>query len=494
MSCNCSSESRQSKVDYQYAAKIVCGLIKPKNEKVPASDLSLPPGEYFTKVNVHNPDRCDCVTFRWKVAVAGKRGKPGYVSDFIDVTICADQAVEFVNSDILARIPLDRKHEPAEPIEAREDPKLDPDLIEPYLQGLRHMEGWLVIESPVELDVVSVYGTTSAKDGSVNAFHTERVQARCMTPCEDFHLDISTGVSAWKVSAPPVGPGGPNNSFNEAYLGAIDTNWPNLPGSLWIHPSSSRIEPAGLYVYALDFDLCSGFRNPMIKGSLLADYYANVFLNGVLISTPPQTTGPNFPNPVGFQSTSNFKVGNNSLRVEVFNLERGTTGLALNGSIEVESGRCPGKSYPLLCCPEVQYSAYLQRFPFEAESAGGWHGWARNGETIGTTGQNRRIEKIKVELIGCRPPGMTIQYRVRSAPIPGGAVWTSFVSEGQEVGVFDQRMEKIQVDLINAPLHCHLCYRVYMRGIEWGEWTQEGGQAGTESGNRRIEALEMKFC
>ena len=82
---------------------------------------------------------------------------------------------------------------------------------------------------------------------------------------------------------------------------------------------------------------------------------------------------------------------------------------------------------------------------------------------------------------------------MRSAPLIGGAQWLGPGTEGQEVGNLHWRIEIIQINLINAPLNCHLCYRVHMRHLGWGPWTNEGGQTGSSGLNRRVEAMEIKF-
>lgn len=464
MSCkSCSESPKDGHVVYQYAAKVVCGVVKP----IPPGtniDNPLPPGEYKTKINIHNFSRCDCVTFRWKVAVGYPHLKVGPISEFAEVTLCPDEALEIDCADIMKRLGRD-------------------------VEG--HIEGWVVLYTPSELDVVAVYGTAATPGGSVNAFHTERVHSRCLTACEDFNLDISTGVSQWEVAGPFPGQAPPGSPFTDVVLGSSDPNWTNLPGALWIHPPGGNVQPEGTYTYRLRFRLCDGFMNPQLGGSMLADYFANAFLNGNSVS-PTQTGGPNYPTPINITATGNFKAGMNELIVVVTNKERGTTGLALHGDIEVKAGLCPGVPMPLLCCPNIQYNAHMQRFIWE--SFDWWQGWRSDGQTAGTTGENRRMERIKIEVIGCRHPGTTITYQVRTAPLVGGAVWGPIVSEGQDAGNGNDRIEMLIINLVNAPLNCHLCYRVHMRHNGWGPWVTEGVAAGSSGSNRRIEAVEIKFC
>jgi hypothetical protein len=124
---------------FQYAAKFVCG-------KSPGRVVA--PGVYFTAVNVHNPtDRA--IGFRVKVAVAMPGLKPGPVSKLIDAKLGPDEALE-----------------------------IDcPDISKLAETGADFLKGFVVLESGVELDVVSVY-TAAGKEGQVETLHTERVPAR----------------------------------------------------------------------------------------------------------------------------------------------------------------------------------------------------------------------------------------------------------------------------------------------------------------------------
>ena len=124
---------------FQYAAKFVCGK---SDGKV------VSPGMYFTAVNVHNPTY-EAIRFRKKIAVALPGEKPGPVSKFFDAKLGPDQALEIDCRDIF-------KH-----AETKAD----------------FLKGFVVIESDVELDVVTVY-TAGGIDGQIETLHTERVPPR----------------------------------------------------------------------------------------------------------------------------------------------------------------------------------------------------------------------------------------------------------------------------------------------------------------------------
>ena len=125
------------RVIFQYAVKFVVGRSKGE---------VMAPGEFWTAVNVHNPHPRP-VRFRVKVAV-GLPGKPGAVSDFIKMKLGPDEVLE-----------IDRK------------------LIHELGRDKGFLKGFVVIESPLELDVVAVY-SAAGEDKAVETLHTERVGAR----------------------------------------------------------------------------------------------------------------------------------------------------------------------------------------------------------------------------------------------------------------------------------------------------------------------------
>jgi hypothetical protein len=123
---------------FQYAVKVVVG--RSEGEVVA-------PGEYWTAINVHNPTYTT-VEFRKKVAIALPSEEPGPVTDFFPAKLGPDEAFEIDRKDIFRHVGDDR-----------------------------FLKGFVVIESPVELDVVAVY-TAAGREGFVETFHTERVAPR----------------------------------------------------------------------------------------------------------------------------------------------------------------------------------------------------------------------------------------------------------------------------------------------------------------------------
>ena len=130
-----------------YAVKIVCGIPqKQLNVKNPV----LAPGEYWTAVNIYNPNPI-VVKFGIEIIVAPPDGTPKKSGPGGSMILDADSALEIDRDLMIAKLDSTSERTP-------------------------FFKGFLVINSPKELDVVAVY-TVVGKTGDV-AFHTERVPPR----------------------------------------------------------------------------------------------------------------------------------------------------------------------------------------------------------------------------------------------------------------------------------------------------------------------------
>jgi len=133
------SEGQVAAGGFEYAVKFVCG-----SPEVPV----VAPGQYFTAINVHNPSPRP-VYFRKKVAVALPSEKAGRVSKFFEAQLKSDEALEIDCQDILRHAD----------------------------QG-GFLKGFVVIESPLELDVVAVY---TAGHPQVETMEVEHITPRAST-------------------------------------------------------------------------------------------------------------------------------------------------------------------------------------------------------------------------------------------------------------------------------------------------------------------------
>jgi len=128
---------------FEYAAKFICGVQKdPK-------DVRLSRGSYATVVNVHNPNPAR-VTFRKKLALTFPPGRqhPGKIIPLGEDRLDDDEALAVTCAEIDAAL---KKH----------------DISTPYAKG------FVVIQSPMSLDVTAVYTVTGLDARGNPTDHTD---------------------------------------------------------------------------------------------------------------------------------------------------------------------------------------------------------------------------------------------------------------------------------------------------------------------------------
>ena len=279
---------------FQYAVKVVQGGI------TLGEDRPIGPGIYFTSVNVHNPWRYKAI-YAVKVGTSGLHGDPGAISSYQCHELGPDAATEYDYEDF---------------------------------GSPEFLEGYCVIESEQELDVVGVYTGSDASLGRLEAMHLERVPVRIVPRCQDLTLDISTGVGEWQLTAVPTG--------SSLTIDNVPTRgrWARPTGSaLWVG-SSNLTEYVGEYTYELSFFLCWTFENALMTFELWADDSAELFLNGSP-TDPPTTVGspPYKGTGLAVEITTGFLVGMNKLTVVATN-NGGPTGILLKGTLSADAADC----------------------------------------------------------------------------------------------------------------------------------------------------------
>jgi|GEM_PF-686778 len=143
----------RSTAKYEYAAKLLCGPAEPGVEGADRGRVA--PGEYFTAVNIHNPDK-GAASIRFKFAATEPTGKPGPVSGFAEIKLGADEAISLSCSEAYALLHT-----------------------KPHF-----IDGFAVVESDVQQDVEAVYTTASEREKGeserVQTLHTERIPVRAI--------------------------------------------------------------------------------------------------------------------------------------------------------------------------------------------------------------------------------------------------------------------------------------------------------------------------
>ena len=127
---------------FQYAAKFICELHK--------NTPGLAHGTYQTDINVHNPNR-EVVSFQFKLAIAGEGPADGTITPFKPARIISDGAHFFACETVHKIFGL------------------------PPTQLI---DGFFVIQSERQLDVIAVYTTNDLNGAGVPAIEVERVFER----------------------------------------------------------------------------------------------------------------------------------------------------------------------------------------------------------------------------------------------------------------------------------------------------------------------------
>jgi hypothetical protein len=155
----------QLKTSYQYAVKTLCTLIGEFGD-------AMAPGRYRTLINIHNPTEKKIEVAR-KFALAGQPGDPAgdiSITPYKSFVLAPDQAVAFNCFDIA--------------------------------NFFTAIDGFLVLNSAAELDVVAVY-SGAPKSGEVSTLDTETIAARKLSKVITIKKDEAKPPQEKRIQAEP---------------------------------------------------------------------------------------------------------------------------------------------------------------------------------------------------------------------------------------------------------------------------------------------------
>ncbi len=121
----------------------------------------------------------------------------------------------------------------------------------------------------------------------------------------------------------------------------------------------------------------------------------------------------------------------------------------------------------------------------------GWLG-AKSVFTLGTTGESKRLEAIRVT-IPSQPYAGGIEYQ---SHVQRAGWETSWKADGAMSGTTgkSRRLEAVRMRLTGELAnHLSVWYRVHSQTYGWGGWTRDGESAGTSGLSRRVEAIEVRI-
>ena len=135
------------------------------------------------------------------------------------------------------------------------------------------------------------------------------------------------------------------------------------------------------------------------------------------------------------------------------------------------------------CTKDVSYQAHVKNR--------GWGNRVTNGISAGTTGERKRMEAVKIRLLGDAHPNMGICY---TAHVKDRG-WLSEVCNGATAGTTGERrrMEAIRIRLVNAPANCSVQYRTHIKRSGWMPWVSNNAQSGFTNRSRRMEDIQVRL-
>lgn len=131
----------------------------------------------------------------------------------------------------------------------------------------------------------------------------------------------------------------------------------------------------------------------------------------------------------------------------------------------------------------VEYSSHVQTY--------GWQDFVADGALSGTTGEQKRLEAVKIRL-NQQPFSGDIQYSTHVQTYG----WQDFVANGAQAGTTGEqkRMEAVKIQLTGEMSQKYdIYYRVHSQTYGWLGWAKNGEPAGTSGYAKRLEALEIRI-
>lgn len=123
---------------------------------------------------------------------------------------------------------------------------------------------------------------------------------------------------------------------------------------------------------------------------------------------------------------------------------------------------------------DVSYSVHMR--------GNGWGAWQSDGAMAGSTGQNRRIEAIKIDADD--NPDVSVHIKT-----DGDKTYTN-VTKDTICGTTGKE-KRIEAIKITGKKYFYM-YRVHQKSIGWSDWANNGEWAGTKGKSLQIEAVEIK--
>lgn len=144
---------------------------------------------------------------------------------------------------------------------------------------------------------------------------------------------------------------------------------------------------------------------------------------------------------------------------------------------------------------DVYYRVHTEKF--------GWLPWAKNGDQAGTEGYNYRIESMQVTVLPKSDTTITTGKSYNVVEVPSIRYqthverigWQSWVDGGQPAGTSGRglRLEAIRLELNQSSLSGGIEYRTHIQSDGWASHSNNGSTSGTVGSRKRLEAIEIRL-
>jgi hypothetical protein len=138
------------------------------------------------------------------------------------------------------------------------------------------------------------------------------------------------------------------------------------------------------------------------------------------------------------------------------------------------------------------YGSSLPTFRFAAHLASiGWQPTVSGGMIAGTTGESRRMEALRFQVVNT-----TLTGGVQGNAYVQNLGWMGYGATNAVVGTTGRslRLEAVQLRLTGAlATNFDLAYRVHVQNVGWMPWVKNGATTGTTGRSLRIEAIQIRL-
>ena len=125
---------------------------------------------------------------------------------------------------------------------------------------------------------------------------------------------------------------------------------------------------------------------------------------------------------------------------------------------------------------EVSYQGHLRDI--------GWCNWMCDGKMIGSTGQNRRMEALRIDPVN----HMDVAVHIKDV---GDKVYRN-ITKDTVIGTKGQKLRLEALKIMSGDTV--YLYRVHQKDIGWSNWCVNGQWAGQKGKGKQIEAVEIKVA